>query len=172
MYIEKKGDLKTSDKFFVTFDKLRKIHFDEFPTILPKNYDSEINNKLKTYRHRRTDDEIPEITEKTAESSIEDIDIGQTRSGKFYNISTNMISHKYVIDVLNCTVTLLEKHKPKNIVTIRSCLKKEYMTFVKSVCQTFLTYYDIAQLKQMAAYSIERIIKFTKIKKKYFRQRK
>ena len=57
-------DLKTSDKFFVTFDNLRKINFDKFLTILPKNYDSEINNKLKTYRYRRTNDEIPEITEK------------------------------------------------------------------------------------------------------------
>ena len=51
-------------KFFVTFNNLRKINFDEFLTILPKNYDSEINNKLKTYRYRRTNDEIPEITEK------------------------------------------------------------------------------------------------------------
>ena len=55
-------DLKTSDKFFVTFDNLRKINFNEFLTILPKNYDSEINNKLKTYRYRRTNDEIPKIT--------------------------------------------------------------------------------------------------------------
>ena len=30
-------DLKTSDRFLVTFDKMRKINFDEFLTILPKN---------------------------------------------------------------------------------------------------------------------------------------
>ena len=68
-------DLRISDKFFVTFDKLRKINFDKFLTILPKNYDSEINNKLKTYHYRRTYDDIPEITEKTSESSIGDFDI-------------------------------------------------------------------------------------------------
>ena len=101
-------DLKTSDKFFVTFDNLRKINFNEFLTILPKNYDSEINNKLKTYHYRRTNDEIPEITKKTSESSIGNFDVRQTRSGRVYNISTNMISKKYVNEVQNCTVKALK----------------------------------------------------------------
>ena len=144
-------DLRTSDKFFVTFDKLRKINFDEFLTILPKNYDSEINNKLKSYRYRRTDDDIPEITEKTSESSIGDFDIRHTRSGRVYNISTNMISKKYVNEGQNCTVKALEnkKHESKNI--LRSCLKRSYdirkigMPDIPNV----VPHYDITQLKQL-----------------------
>ena len=135
---------------------------------MPKNYDSEINNKLKSYRYRRTDDDIPEITEKTSESSIGDFDIKHTRSGRVYNISMNMISKKYVNEVQNCTVKALEnkKHESKNI--LRSCLKHSYdirkigMPDIPNV----VPHYDITQLKQMAACSIEKIKKFTEIPKK------
>ena len=47
-------------------------------TILTKNYDSEIDNKLKSYPYRRTHDDIPKISEKTSESSIGDFDIRHT----------------------------------------------------------------------------------------------
>ena len=79
-----------------------------------------------------------------------------------------MISKKYVNEVQNCTVKALEnkKHKSKNI--LQSCLKRSYD--IRKIgmpdIPDAVSHYDITQLKQMAACSIEKIKKFTEIPKK------
>ena len=161
-------DLKTSDRFLVTFDKMRKINFDEFLTMLPKNYDSEINTKLKTYRYRRTEDDTNEIIEKSTDGKLGDMDIRQTRSGKVYSVSINTVSPKYIRDVDSCTVTVTNKNDNYDNKKKRSCLKKRYVIRKIGVPEIpdIVPHYDITQLKQMAACSIDKIKKFIEIPKK------
>ena len=161
-------DLKTSDRFLVTFDKMRKINFDKFLTILPKNYDSEINAKLKTYRYRRTDDDVTEIIEKPTDGKLGDMDIRQTRSGKVYSVSINLVSPKYIRDVDTCTVTVTNKKDSYNETKKRSCLKKRYVIRKIGVPEIpdIVPHYDLTQLKQMAACSVDKIRKFKEPPKK------
>jgi len=84
---------KLSDNtvFSVSFDHLRKIDLDEFLTILPKDFDSEINEHFDNFRYRKFLLENPNPDT----DDLPDLDQKVTRSGHAYSVSVNSLNVKY-----------------------------------------------------------------------------
>jgi hypothetical protein len=70
---------------------MRKIKLDELLTLLPQNFDAEINQVLDTYRYRRTT-----ATEDTTEKGPEKIEntTRRLRSGRLYNMKIETVGEK------------------------------------------------------------------------------
>ena len=43
-------DLKTGDKFSVSFNNLRKVNFEELLVMLPKNFEKDLDENFKNFR--------------------------------------------------------------------------------------------------------------------------
>jgi dUTPase len=145
MDIQKKGVtlrcLKTGENFSVSIENLRKINFDEFLEILPKNFDSKINDSLKAFRYRspgtsdskdETVADLPDFPNQTEieESMFKDINLKKTRSGQIYNLGVNFVNPKYSGIAKECHISRLNicKRKQNNetVRKIKPCIKKQF----------------------------------------------
>jgi hypothetical protein len=84
-------DIKTGEELSASFEHMRKIKLDELLTLLPQNFDAEINQVLDTYRYRRTT-----ATEDTTEKGPEKIEntTRRLRSGRLYNMKIETVGEK------------------------------------------------------------------------------
>ena len=87
--------IKGNEIFSVSYDNLRKVNFDEFLLLLPKDFDSSILENFKNTRYRRIQEDVMSedkkgYTENSSDGLIFDKKL--TRSGKLYNIKLNNIS--------------------------------------------------------------------------------
>jgi hypothetical protein len=94
---------KSGDSYSVHYENIRKITPDEFLTILPSHFDSEIINNLDLYRYnRRLDpdpppailprDSEPELFFKTGAANLSSQDYRKLRSGKSIKLNTNLFT--------------------------------------------------------------------------------
>jgi hypothetical protein len=145
MNIQKKGVtlrcLKTGENFSVSIENLRKINFDEFLEILPKNFDSKINESLKAFRYRspgtpdskdETVTDLPDFPKQSEieESMFKDINLKKTRSGQVYNLGVNFVNPKYSDIAKVCYISRLNIYDRKSsneaVRKIKPCIKKQF----------------------------------------------
>jgi len=84
-------DIKTGEELSASFEHMRKIKLDELLTLLPQNFDAEINQVLDTYRYRRTT-----ATEDTTGKGPEKIEntTRRLRSGRLYNMKIETVGER------------------------------------------------------------------------------
>jgi hypothetical protein len=83
-------DIKTGEEQSVSFEHMRKIKIDELPTLLPQNFDAEINKVLDKYRYKKgvMDDGNTNVDNKEEEEQTR----RTLRSGKLFNIGFSDLS--------------------------------------------------------------------------------
>ena len=82
-------DIKTGEISNVNFENIRKISLDELLTLLPNNFDDEINKALSTFRYNRKNitDIGDSVTDETTDPDTDNSDIKKLRSGRVYEVS-------------------------------------------------------------------------------------
>jgi hypothetical protein len=88
-------DIKTGEGQSVSFEYMRKIKLDELLTLLPQNFDAEINSVLDKYRYKRGagENEGEHLSgENYDEENKEKDNRRKLRSGKLYNINVETLS--------------------------------------------------------------------------------
>ena len=106
-------DLKTGDKFSVSFNNLCKVNFEELLVMLPKIFDKDIDESFKTFRYRKTNnsDGISSNKDEQTENSFDGIDLKRTCSGHAYSISINSLRLKFPDEIELCTVRVSIRDK-------------------------------------------------------------
>jgi hypothetical protein len=83
-------DIKTGEEQSVSFEHIRKIKLDELLTLLPQNFDAEINKVLDKYRYKKG---VLDDGNTNVDNEEEDKDTRRTlRSGKLFNIGLSELS--------------------------------------------------------------------------------
>jgi hypothetical protein len=83
-------DIKTGEEQSVSFEHIRKIKLDELLTLLPQNFDAEINTVLDKYRYKKG---VLDDGHTNADNEDEDKQTRKTlRSGKLFNIGFSEFS--------------------------------------------------------------------------------